>query len=148
MLDPDVQPDAKLDVPAISVQLSTTIGANRSLALTTGLPMDCTSGELNLLLDKLAAASDRQKKRHDLENTKLLLKNEEQNLHNHRNQFRVQNTTFAAEWIEGKHARHGEYQPRGSQKSVLDGLQKNIENSTERIKQLRDAIAEMEKECR
>jgi hypothetical protein len=147
MLDKtDLALDDALDVPAISVQLATTIGGNRSLSLTTGLRLDCTSDQLNNLLDKITAASDRQKKRFDLENTRLLLKNEEQNLHQHRQQAAAQATKFQTEYeISG---RKGDWKPMGSQKSVLEGLDKNVENSVERIKQLRAGIVEMEKECR
>lgn len=141
----DVGLDADLEVPAISVQLATTIGGTRSLTMTTGLRLDCTAGQLNALLDKITAASDRQKKRFDLENTRLLLKNEEQNLHAHRQQVGAQTSKFAADYAVS--GRRGEYEPKGSQKSVLDGLHKNVENSVERIGQLRKAIAEMEKEC-
>jgi len=33
--------------------------------------------------------------------------------------------------------RKGEWEPKGSQKSIIEGLHKNVETSTERIKQLR-----------
>jgi hypothetical protein len=142
----DLGLSSDLEVPAISVQLATTIGGTRSLTLTTGLRLDCTSEQLNTLLDKITQASDRQKKRHDLENTRLLLKNEEQNLHQHRQQVGAQETKFATEYaISG---RKGTFEPKGAQRSVLDGLNKNVENSVERITQLRKLIAELEKECR
>jgi hypothetical protein len=146
MLDPDSKPDVTLDVPAISVQLSTTIGANRSLTLTTGLAMDCPVREFNELLDKLTAASDRQKKRHDLEQTRALLKNEEQNLHLHRQQLVLQENKFRAEYATS--GRKGDWEPKGGQKGVLDGLTANEKTSRERIEQLRKGIAEMEAECR
>lgn len=135
-----------LDVPAISVQLATTIGGTRSLTLTTGLRLDCEVVELNNLLDKLTAASDRQKKRHDLEQTRQLLKNEEQNLHLHRQQVGMQESKFQAEYAVS--GRKGSFEPKGAQKSVLEGLHKNVENSVERIKQLRAGIAEAEEQCR
>lgn len=141
----DLGLSADLEVPAISVQLATTIGGTRSLTLTTGLRLDCTSEQLNALLDKVAAASDRQKKRHDLEQTRMLLKNEEQNLHQHRTQAGVQETIFDREWNAS--ARKGDRKLTASQQNTLNGLQKNIENSVERIKQLRAGIAEAEKEC-
>jgi O-methyltransferase involved in polyketide biosynthesis len=146
MLDKTDDLDPTLDVPAISVQLSSTIGGTRSLTLTTGLPMDCKKSQLDELLDKITAASDRQKKLFDLEQTRALLKNEEQNLHQHRTQIGMQELKFEQDYnISG---RKGEFRPTASQRSVLDGLQKNVVNSSERIQQLRELIVKMEQECR
>lgn len=141
----DLGLSADLEVPAISVQLATTIGGTRSLTLTTGIRLDCTAAAINELLDKITAASDRQKKRHDLEQTRMLLKNEEQNLHLHRQQIGMQEAKFQAEYAVS--GRKGAFEPKGAQKSVLEGLNKNVENSVERVKQLRAGIAEAEKEC-
>lgn len=146
MLDKTDDLDPTLDVPAISVQLSSTIGGTRSLTLTTGLPMDCTKTQLDLLLDKITAASDRQKKLFDLEQTRMLLKNEEQNLHLHRTQHGAQEAAFARQWESSN--RKGETRLTASQQSALDGLGKNIANSVERIKVLREQITKMEQECR
>jgi hypothetical protein len=145
MLDKTQEADVTLDVPAISVQLAVTIGGTRSLTLTTGLPTDCTPRALNGLLDKLAEAADRQKKKHDLEQTRMLLKNEEQNLYQHRQQAHAQAIKFQTEF-EAKGYK-GDYEPKGGQKNVLAGLEQNVQSSVERIKQLRDAIEKMEKEC-
>jgi len=131
---------------AIGIQLSATIGQTRSLTLTTGIPLDYAPEEINRVLDKLAAAADRQKKKHDLEQTRMLLKNEEQNLHVHRAQFMSQQTKFQSEWDGSK--RRGSFEPRGAQQSILDGLQKNINNSLERLAQLRAGIKEAEEQCR
>ena len=146
MLDKTDDLDPTLDVPAISVQLSSTIGGTRSLTLTTGLPTDCKKSELDALLDKMTAASDRQKKLFDLEQTRMLLKNEEQNLHLHRTQHGSQEIAFARQWESSN--RKGETRLTASQQNTLDGLQKNVANSIERIKQLRETIEKMEQECR
>jgi hypothetical protein len=146
MLDKTDDLDPTLDVPAISVQLSSTIGGTRSLTLTTGLPMDCKKSQLDELLDKITAASDRQKKMFDLEQTRLLLKNEEQNLHQHRLQHGNQEIAFARQWESSN--RKGETRLTASQQNTLDGLQKNIANSAERIEKLRADIVKMEQECR
>jgi len=145
MLD-KTDPDLTLDVRPSVVQLASTIGGTRSLTLTTGLPMDCTKGQLDTLLDKITAASDRQKKLFDLEQTRMLLRNEEQNLHQHRLQVGAQELKFQTEY--NMSGRKGEWEPKGSQKSIIEGLHKNVETSTERIKQLRAGIAKMEEECR
>lgn len=142
----DVGLDTTLDVPAISVQLSSTIGATRSLTLTTGLPLDCSKGQLDTLLDKLVAASDRQKQLFDAEQTRQLLKNEEQTLHLHRERLADQKTLYMSEWERSN--KRGNWAPYGSQKSTLDGLDSNIKNSVERIKQLRKNIEEMDARCR
>lgn len=141
----DIGLDPTLNVPAISVQYSTTIGQTRNLSLTTGLPLDCTKSQLDTLLDRIVAAGDRQRQKYDLEQTRMLLKNEEQNLHLHRQQFGAQENQFRAGFQQS--GKHGDWKPTGSQSSLLDGLKKNIENSAERVKKLRADIAEMEGKC-
>jgi len=138
--------DLEVEIPAISIQLATQIGGTRSLTLTTGIRLDSAPDQINRALDKIVAAADRQKKKFDLEQTRQLLKNEEQNLHLHRQQIAAQQTAFEMEFA--KSGRRGDWEPKGSQKGILDGLNKNVSNSVDRIKQLRDSISEMEKECR
>lgn len=130
----------------LGIQLATTIGGQRSLTLTAGVPLDWDAGELDKLLDKLVAASDRQKRIFDLEQTKQLLKNEEQNYHLHQQQLANQEITFAAAHAEGN--RHGDWKPNGAQRSIIEGLKKNIVTSKERIVALRDSITKGEHECR
>jgi hypothetical protein len=130
----------------LGIQLATTIGGQRSLTLTAGVPLDWGAPELDRLLDKLVAASDRQKRIFDLEQTRQLLKNEEQNYHLHTQQLANQEITFAAQFTDG--GRHGEWKPNGAQRSVIEGLKKNIVTSADRIKQLRENIVKGENECR
>jgi protein involved in temperature-dependent protein secretion len=142
----EAQLDPSLDVPAISVQYSTTIGQTRNLAITTGLPLDCTKSQLDALLDRLVAAGDRQRAKHDLEQTRALLKNEEQNLHLHRQQITVQEMQFHS--VFQQRGRKGDWKPTGSEAQTLTNLAKNVDNSVERIKKLRADIEEMEGKCR
>ena len=131
---------------AIGIQLSLTIGQTRSLTLTTGVPLDWSKQELDDALDKLVALGDRQRAKHDLEQTRALLKNEEQNLHLHRQQINAQETAYVAEFQQS--GRKGEWKPTGSQGATLKGLQSNDDNSIERIKKLRKDIEEAENKCR
>lgn len=145
MLDKTQESDVQAEL-AIGIQLATTIGGQRTLSFSAGVPMDWTADQINKTLDKLVAASDRQKARFDLTQTKQLLANEEQNLHLHRAQRATQELTYKTSHQLGN--RNGDWKPTGSQKSVLDGLDKNVETSTERILKLRETIEKMENECR
>lgn len=138
--------DLETEIPAISIQFTTAIGGTRNLTLTTGVPLDGSPGVINEILDKIVTAADRQRRRFDLEQTKASLRNEEQNLHLHRQQLAAQELRFETEHAAS--GRHGSWSPKGGQKGVMDGLNKNIANSVDRIKQLRELIEEIAKECR
>ena len=74
----DVSKDfADVDVPAIMLSVDHQVSEGRIIRFSTGLPRDVSPGELNALLDKLAAASDRQQAKHELQRLEDGLKREE-----------------------------------------------------------------------
>ena len=74
----DVSEDfSGVDVPAIMISVDHQVSEGRIIRFSTGVPRDVSAGVLNGLLDKLAAASDRQQAKHELQRLEDGLKREE-----------------------------------------------------------------------
>lgn len=141
----DTTTKSKVEVAAISVQYAVAFSDSRSLTLTTGVPLDADPSEINPVLDKLVDCVERQRDRYNLIQAKNLLLNAEQDLHRHKMQFAESETKMMAEWADRN--RQGEWRATGAQKQQLDNLRKNQDTATERIKQLRKTIAELDAKC-
>ena len=66
-----------VDVPAIMLSMDHQVSEGRIVRFSTGIPRDVPAHELNALLDKLAAATDRQQAKYELERLEDGLKREE-----------------------------------------------------------------------
>jgi hypothetical protein len=142
----DKTSESKVEVAAISVQYAFSFSDQRHLTLTTGVPLDADPSEINPVLDKLVDCVERQRDRYNLIQARNLLLNAEQDLHQHKMQHADAESRMMAEWVARN--RQGEWKATGAQKQQLDNLKKNQDNATERIKQLKKTIAELEEKCR
>jgi hypothetical protein len=142
----DKTSESKVEVAAISVQYAVSFSDSRHLTLTTGVPLDADPREINPVLDKLVDCVERQRDRYNLTQARNLLLNAEQDLHAHKMQFADAEIKMMAEWVDRN--RQGEWRATGAQKQQLDNLKKNQDTATERIKQLRKTITELEEKCR
>ena len=66
-----------VDVPAIMLSMDHQVSEGRIVRFSTGIPRDVPKAELDALLDKLAAATDRQQAKYELERLEDGLKREE-----------------------------------------------------------------------
>lgn len=147
MLDKVVEVEAEddVEVPAIGIEVTSTIGNSRQLTLRTGVKLTATPERINAILDKVVDASDRQKYRHDLMATKQLLANAEQDLYNnqmHKSDFEAK---CLAQWASS--AKRGEWKPQGSQGQQIANLQSNIDSVKTMIETHKKRIVELEKKC-
>ena len=74
----DVSDDfSGVDVPAIMLSMDHQVDDGRIIRFSTGIPRDVPVAELNALLDKLAAATDRQRAKYEIQRLEEGLKREE-----------------------------------------------------------------------
>jgi len=131
---------------AIGVHLTASLGQTRQLDLSVAIPLGWPDEEINATLDRVFAAANRQKDIQDLEATRALLRNAEQDLSNYRKQrVDTENGFLIAHSASQK---RGEFKATGSQQKALDNLDINVTNSIERIKLLQKLIEELEGKCR
>ena len=131
---------------AIGAHLTAALGQTRQLDLSVAIPLGWSDEEVNATLDRIVHAANRQKWIQDLEATKALLKNAEQDLQNHRvHRISKENEFVSAHIMSNK---RGDWEANGSQKKMLDNLELNEKNTSEMIAKFRTEIEELEARCR
>ena len=128
---------------ALGIQFSAAIGKEKSLTLTTGIPLDMDYSGINAILDKVAQAIDRQDLKYRHADLLLFIDKCEGDLL--RNRAQLENYKLSAEVEWGKSGRKGEFQPRGQQEKELQNYENTDRTLVENIKKLRKDADEMKK---
>jgi len=128
---------------AIGIQINAQVGANRTITMTSGIPIAVTPADLNAYMDKMVAVIDRQNDKGILEQCKLALLAAEKDLITQTEQragfesraemdFRIAN-------------RKGDYRPTESQQKQLANYDQSIRALREdRIPKFKKDIADLE----
>lgn len=135
--------DVVKEVPVIGVSVNEQIG-HRSVVLQTHIASDCTTEELNALMDRLLAAADRQKLYYETKEERFKL---QLNLDNHELQLETMQADIVrvekemkARWDDS--GRKGDYKPSANERAQRLNLEKNVEAFGVNIARLKTAIAE------
>lgn len=128
---------------ALGIQFSAAIGKEKSLTLTTGIPLDMEYSGINAILDKVAAAIDRQELKYRYRDLLDFIDKCEGDLLRNRAQQETYKLSAEAEWLRS--GRRGDYQPRGQQEKELQNYSNTDRHLVEQIKKLRNDAEEMKK---
>lgn len=144
----DTQADAEVVEKGLGlgIRFACSVGSNRQIEMTAGVPLDWPGQELNGTLDKLAQAMDRQALRYELHDRKLLLERTERDLETNRTQRTRLEAQYRNEFSSS--GRKGEWNPTTSQAKQLDNYANTVEHLTEQVKKIRQDIKDAEEKCR
>jgi TolA-binding protein len=128
---------------ALGVQFSAGIGKEKSLVLTAGVPLDMPYAGINAILDKIAAAIDRQELKYRLRDMTDFIEKCEGDLE--RNRVQLATYRSAVEATFSVSGRKGEFQPTGRQKAELDNYSNSETHLIAQIRKLREQADDMRK---
>jgi uncharacterized membrane-anchored protein YjiN (DUF445 family) len=128
---------------ALGIQFSAAIGKDKSLILTTGVPLDMKQEGINQILDRVAAAIDRQDLKYRYANLIDFIAESEANLERNRAQLETYKLSAEAEWMGS--GRKGPFQMRGQQEKEIQNYSNTERHLTDQIKKLRKDAEEMKK---
>jgi hypothetical protein len=131
---------------AIGAHLQVQLGQTRGLDLSVAIPLGWSTDEVNNTLDRLVNAANRLKARQDLEATKSILLNAEQDLYNSRTKQAEQENQFMLDFASSN--RRGDWKPTGGQQKIIDNFSAFEKQTSERIAKLKKDIVELEEKCR
>ena len=128
---------------ALGIQFSAGIGKEKSLVLTAGVPLDMSYADMNKILDKIAAAIDRQELKYRLRDVTDFIEKCEADLE--RNRVQLATYTSAAEAAWGFSNRQGPYKPSGKQVNEVQNYANTETHLIANIKKLREQADDMRK---
>jgi hypothetical protein len=128
---------------ALGIQFSAAIGKEKSLTLTTGVPLNLAYTGINEILDKVAAAIDRQELKYRYAELLEFIEKCEGDLLRNRAQLETYKLSAEADYYRS--GRKGEFQPRGQQEKELQNYANTDRHLTEQIKKLRKDADEMKR---
>jgi hypothetical protein len=126
---------------ALGIQFSAGIGKEKSLVLTAGVPLNMSYADMNKILDKVAAAIDRQELRYRLRDLTDFIEKCEGDLE--RNRVQQANYSSAAEAAWGMTNRQGPFKPSGKQVNELQNYANTETHLIGQIKKLREQADDM-----
>lgn len=127
---------------AIGIQFTMQFPENRAVAFTTACPQDIAADDLDLLLGKLATAADKLDATYRLRALRKLAEHFEKELQTTRQQIANYEQTAAEDYE--RRGRKGPVQLTASQDAALKNFRTTQEGTTNKIKQLREEIKELE----
>ena len=128
---------------ALGIQFSAGIGKEKSLVLTAGVPLDMSYDDMNKILDKIAAAIDRQELKYRLRDVTDFIEKCEADLE--RNRLQAAMGRSAAEATFAASGRKGEFQPTGRQKADMENYANSETHLIAQIRKLREQADDMRK---
>ena len=128
---------------ALGIQFSAGIGKEKSLVLTAGVPLEMSYESINKILDKIAAAIDRQELKYRLRDMTDFIEKCEGDLE--RNRVQLATYRSAAEATFAASGRRGEFQPTGRQKSELENYANSETHLISQIRKLREQASDIKK---
>lgn len=127
--------------PAIAISYDHQVSDGRIIRFHTGCAADASQSEINALLDKLTASTDRQAAKYELEKLAVMIEREEK--------LYVQQTedmarlTMEAEAEHSASGRKGAFSLRGAQKTDHDNAALSIARRRDMIKMNREQAARL-----
>lgn len=128
---------------ALGIQFSASVGKEKSLVLTAGVPLSMSYVGINEVLDKIASAIDRQELKYRLRDMTDFIEKCEGDLE--RNRVQQATYTSAAEAAWGMTNRQGPFKPSGKQVNELQNYANTETHLIANIKKLREQAADMRK---
>ena len=126
---------------ALGIQFSANIGKEKSLTLTAGVPLDMPYAGINAILDKVAAAIDRQELKYRYRDMTDFISKCEGDLERNRAQLETYKLSAEATWL--KDGRQGGFKPRGQQEKEMQNYANTETHLIAQIKKLREEAADM-----
>jgi Skp family chaperone for outer membrane proteins len=127
---------------AIGIQFSAAYDSNRSLVLTTGVPLDISQEGLEKILARLSSAADSLNNRYRLEALKAELKRWQLDHDNSKQQRANLEVIVAANWQQRD--RKGTPKPTAQQDAQARNFDISIQRCADEIKRVREEIAKLE----
>ena len=128
---------------ALGIQFSAGIGKEKSLVLTAGVPLTMSYDDMNKILDKIAAAIDRQELKYRLHDMTDFIEKCEGDLERNRAQEATYRSSSEATFAAS--GRKGEFQPTGRQKTDMQNYQNTETHLVAQIRKLREQATDMRK---
>lgn len=132
-----------VDVPAIMVSMDHQVSEGRIIRFSTGIPRDVPAPELNALLDKLSAATDRQQAKYELERLEEGVKREEKLYVQQQEDLARMDGEAAAVWARTKRTDWTPDKLTGAQLKDRENAQVSIARRRDMIVASREQIAKL-----
>ena len=126
---------------ALGIQFSATIGKEKALVLTAGVPLDMSYQGLDKILDNIARAVNRQELIYKHTELEEFIEKCEGDLEKNRAQERIYRSTAEATWASN--GRKGQYSPQGKQINELQNYANTEQHLITQIRRLREQAQEM-----
>jgi hypothetical protein len=127
---------------AITFTIEAKINQGRSIVAQTAIARDADAKTINEIMDKVAAALDRQEAKALIKGLKITLERDNKTLENTVNQVANLKTAYENEWAST--GRKGPFELRGQQKSNVENQEKSLQALKERIDTINRDIKELE----
>ena len=125
----------------LGISFNAGIGKEKALVLTAGVPLDMTYDGLNVILDKMAAAINRQELKYRLRDVEDFIEKCEGDLERNRIQLQTYRSVAEAEWsVSG---RRGPFELQGKQKNEVQNYEQSETHLITQIKKLREQAKDM-----
>lgn len=132
-----------VDVPAIMLSMDHQVSEGRIVRFSTGIPRDVAPSELNALLDKLAAATDRQQAKYELQRLEEGVKREEKLYVQQQEDLTRMDAEAEARWQQTKRTPWAPDKLTGAQLKDRENAEVSIARRRDMIVASREQIAKL-----